>query len=100
MRQRHTFDRGDHLEISLWLVLSRDGSVRCTRASPDLSRDERALSLTLKAPKALWAVPQLRATLTIEAPDPDVPPIDLTAANAALKEALGVDIDLRVNGPE
>lgn len=97
---RYTIDRGDFLVAGLWLVIHRDGSVRSTRAEPDLDRNERAISLTLKVPKALWKTPQLRATLTIEAPDPTAQAIDITAASGALKEALGVDIDLRVNGPE
>jgi len=85
--------------LNLWLVFRDDGSVRLTRGEPDLARNERGMALTVKLPHALFKTPSLRATMTIEAPEPVVPPIDLTAAADALKQSLGVDVDIRVQEP-
>ena len=97
MGQKYSYDRGKYWEVALWLIFDAYGGARLTRGEPDLKRDERAMSLTVKVPHALFNVPSLRATMTIEAPTPIVPPIDLTAAADALKQSLGFDIDIQVN---
>lgn len=85
--------------MSFWLIFDSTGGVRLTRGQPDLSRNERGMSMSVKLPFALFQTPTLRATMTIDAPQPVVPPIDLTAAAEALKASLGVDIDVRINDP-
>ena len=79
-----------------WLIFNYDGGMRMTRREPDVSRNERGMKLTATLPVALFSAPTLRADITVEAPPAGVPPIDTTAANEALKGALGVDIDLRI----
>jgi hypothetical protein len=86
----------DHWEMALWLIFDNTGGVRLTRGEPDVGRNERAMAVTVNVPHALFKAPALRATMTIEAPEPVVPPIDLTTAAAALKQALGFDFDIRV----
>ena len=86
----------DHWDVSFWLVFDSNGGVKSTRAQPSLNRNERAMAMTVKVPYSLFSVPTLRATIDIQSVEPNIPPIDLTAAAAALKGALGVDIDLRV----
>lgn len=92
--------RSDHWEIAFWLIFDSGGGVRLTRAEPGLGRSERGMAMTVKVPHALFRTPALRATMTIEAPEPHVPPIDLTAAAAALKQSLGCDVDVRIIQPE
>lgn len=70
-----------------------------TRGEPDCKRTERAMSLSVHVPHALFATPTLRAIIAIEAPGASVPPIDLTAAAASLKQTLGFDIDVTINAP-
>ena len=100
MARQHSIVRDDHIEASLWLIVRKDGYARMTRGHPELGRDERAVALTLKLPTALWKVPSLQATLTIDAPPVPAPIIDVRAASDALSGVLGVDIDLRVREPE
>lgn len=100
MAGQHTLKRGDHNEVAFWLVFDVSGSIRLTRGRPDLSRNERGMAMLVRVPHALFKTASLSATMTIEAPDPVVPPIDLTAATEALKQALGVDIDVRIVMPE
>ena len=97
MSKQFSLKRADHWECSLWLTFDSEGGVRSTRGQPVLGRNERAMSLTIKVPFALFSTPTLRATMTIEAPEPVAPPIDLTAAAEALKGALGFDFDVRMN---
>lgn len=94
---RHTFTRADTLEYGLWLIFDSEGGARMTRGVPSVDRNERAVSLTVTLPKALFRTPSLSARLTIDAPDQPLPSIDVRAAQEALRTALGVDIDLRVN---
>ena len=95
-----TTTKGDAMDFPFWLIFSSGGNVRLTRTRPSLSRDERAMACNALIPKALFRSPELRATFTIDydgAPNFD---IDVQAASEALKQAIGVDIDLRVNAPE
>jgi hypothetical protein len=57
------------------------------------------MQMTAKLPHALFNRPQLRGTLEVQGPVTEPLHVDVTAAAAALKEALGVDIDLKVNLP-
>lgn len=86
-----------HWHISFWLIFDSNGGVRLTRGEPGLARNERGMSMTARLPGALFRTPTLSGTMTIEAPEPVLPPIDITAAAEALKAALGVDIDLQIN---
>jgi len=95
---RQTYRSGNDLIFAMWLIFAKDGSVRMTRTSPGLDRDERAVALEAKLPLALWATPSLSATLTVEADA--APAINLDIATDALRSALGVDVDLRVVQPE
>ena len=94
--KQFTVRREDHLEVSLWLAFDSSGGVAMTRRQPLLSRDERAMALTVKVPLALFNTPQLRATISIDAPAVAAIQIDATAAAEALRSALGCDIDVRV----
>lgn len=97
---RHTHRRGDHLEFGLWLAFSADGEVRMTRGEPGLAPNERAMSLTIRVPIALFRTPSLRAEIEIPtATDPSgIITADVrSAAEAALKQAIGVDVVLTVN---
>lgn len=90
-----THRTGDSLRFGFWLIFDVDGDVRLTRRPPSLSRTERAVSMDATLPLVLWATPSLRAQLTVEADA--TPTINMEVATAALRSALGVDIDLRVN---
>jgi hypothetical protein len=99
MSPRYSSIRSDRIEYSLWLVFDDTGGVRMTRAAPNLCREERAVALTCTLPKSLFRTPTLRATMTIDDAGAGALAIDVEAANVAIKQALGVDIDLRLNPP-
>ena len=67
-----------------------------TRNKPLISRSERAMAVIARLPKSLFSTPTLSATLTLTDEGAGVIVVNLEAANAALKQALGVDIDLRI----
>lgn len=92
-----SYQHGYTMKFPLWLVFDRDGTVKLYRKSPVLGRDERAMYLDVSLPLSLWNQPSLRANITVEQTDPDAAVLlDLEAAGAALKGALGVDIDLQI----
>jgi hypothetical protein len=97
--QRHSVKRPDHWEVGFWLIFDSDGGVRLTRGEPSLGRNERGMSMVVKVPHVLFKTPALRATIDIQAPEPNVPPIDLTAASEALKQTLGCDVEVRIIEP-
>src|SRR5689334_7193029 len=96
---RYSIDRGKFNEVSFWLIFEAFGGVRLTRGEPDLSRDERSMSVTAKIPHALFNIPTLRASLEVQANDLQLPVFDLRAASEALKASIGVDIDLQIKPP-
>jgi hypothetical protein len=96
MSRQFSTNRGDHWEVALHLIFDSTGGVRLTRGRPDLSRNERSMELVVKVPHALFRTPTMRASIDIQATETAVAPIDLTAAAEALKLALGVDVDIRI----
>lgn len=100
MGQKYSWDRGTFNEIGFWLIFDAWGAVRLTRGEPDLSANERGMKMTAKLPHALFNRPQLSGSITVQEPVSEPMNIDLTAAATALKEALGVEIDLKVVPPE
>lgn len=91
---RHTLRRDGYWDVSFHLIFDSSGGVRLTRGTPALSSKERGMAVTAKVPFSLFRVPQLSAR--IELPDNEAPPaqIDLTAAAAALSEAIGARVEL------
>lgn len=100
MGQKYSYDRGTFNEIAFWLIFDARGGVRMARGEPDLKQGERGMSMVAKLPHALFNVPQLRGSLTVQAPETGPIQIDTTAAAEALKQAIGVDIDLRVTSTD
>lgn len=93
---KYTYDRGTFNDISFWLVFDAWGAVRLTRGEPDLKANERGMQMTAKLPHALFNTPQLRATLSVNAPEQAPIVIDTTAAAEALTRTIGCDVEVRV----
>ena len=86
------------MEYGLWLVFNDKGDVRMSRGQPGLSIGERAVSVTVALPMAIFKTPQLSARLVVEAPDPSThPQIDVQAAESALRAVVGCDVTITVN---
>lgn len=96
MAPRTTRRTSDALTYGFWLVFDSDGGVRLTRTQPNVSRNERAMSLEATLPLSLFATPVLRAEITVAAPEGAAARINLDAAAQAMRQALGVDVDLRI----
>lgn len=88
-----------NLVFHFWLVFDSDGSMRMSRTEPSCGRSEHRMKMAATLPKSLWKTPSLSASITLS--DPGTPPlrIDITAAQEALRQTLGVDVDLRVVEP-
>jgi hypothetical protein len=88
-----------NLDFHFWLVFSSDGAMRMSRTEPSCSRTEHRMKMVATLPKSLWKTPSLSASIVLA--DPGSPPleIDVSAAQDALRETLGVDIELRVIPP-
>lgn len=86
------------LFFDIWLVFKRSGSVRMTIREADIARDERKMFLTVRMPKSLWSSPELKGTITVTDDNREpVLQIDAQAASEALRQAIGVDIDLLIH---
>lgn len=96
MANRSSLRQGDKMNYGFWLVFKKDGGLRMTRTQPDIDRTERAMSVQLTVPLSMFDTPTLRATIAVEGADLAPPVIDVQAAQAALKGALGCDVDLIV----
>ena len=99
MSPRSSVVRSQEIEYSFWLIFDDNGGMRFTRTEPGLDRNERAMSMTAKLPRSLFKTPTLSGSINV--PDQTGGPIsiDVGAASEALRSALGVDIDLKVNAP-
>lgn len=100
MSPRYSTTRSDHIEYCFWLVFDDGGGVRMCRRQPSLNRAERGMSCTAKLPRSLFSTPSLRAVIDITDHAPSAVRIDLAAAGEALRQAIGCDVDLRINTPE
>lgn len=97
---RNTTIGRDAIDYGLWLAFRSDGTVRMTRSQPALDRDERAMSLSIKVPKRIFATPQLSARIEIADPGEHSPQIDIAAAQAALRDVMGVDVEIAITTPQ
>jgi hypothetical protein len=93
---RYTQSYGDFWQYAMYLIFDKSGDVRLTRGYPELKPSERAISLTVDLPKAMFTVPSLRAQITIEPPTAHPPQIDVKAAQEALAGALGANVSITV----
>ena len=101
MGKQYSDVREDRTEYAFWLVFDRHGNLRMTRGAPGLDRTERAMSLHMQVPASLFDTPTLSGTILVEAThEGSKTTVDVRLAESALREALGIDIDLRVNQPE
>lgn len=90
--------------VDCWLIVERgDGGgsprVRVTAGYPNLGRKERAINIKLKLPFALFDTPTLTANIEVDAPDQAVS-IDANAIAAAVRGAVGMDVDIVVAHPD
>lgn len=96
MAPRNSRQVGKCMEFSFWLVFEEAGGVRLTRTEPHPDRAERSMFVVATLPRSLWARPSLRAQLTVDESAPAPTELNLKVAQSALKEATGMDFDLRV----
>lgn len=96
MKKSHSTVKGDHIEYSFWLAFDAQGGMRFSRGEPSTARGERAMQCVARLPRALFKTPELKASITVADHGPSNFSIDVEAAGKALRETLGVDLDLRV----
>ncbi|MFL5900919.1 MAG: hypothetical protein ACJ75S_06935 [Solirubrobacterales bacterium] len=91
-----------HLELDFHLVVGDNiegmqrPSVRVSADRPQLKRNERAINLKMNVPLALFRTPQLAATINIADPGESAVKIDVDAISAAVRGAIGMDVDIQV----
>lgn len=92
----------DTIEYEFWLIAAHNGDIRLTKREPNsLGRDERAMRCCMRLPESLFLVPTLSASIVVE----DAPGRQLDfeavseAVGDALKQSVGVDVDLRIVPP-
>ena len=97
---------GKHtLLLDFWLTIGRGEagserpSVRVTAGQPALGRKERAINLKMELPIALFETPSLSASIVVEHPTQAIS-IDATAVAEAVRQVVGMDIDVSVALPE
>lgn len=93
------------LLLDFWLTIGRGTggsqrpSVKVSAGYPNLARNERAINLKIGLPLALFETPSISATINVESPA-EVVSIDTAAIAEAVRQAIGLDVDIRVAGPE
>lgn len=98
MSNRHSAITAARIVYGLWLIFDESGSIRLTRARPAIGRGERAMELSLAVPRSLFRTPELSASITIESSDNPPPYIDISAAETALRQAIGCDVEISIKG--
>jgi hypothetical protein len=86
--------------FDFWLVFDKEGPMRLTRKAGKLSRNERALFVQATLPQSLWETPTLKASIVVADPGSAQRSVDVAAAAEAVRQAIGLDIDLQVKQPE
>lgn len=101
MAARFGHESGRLLFLDFWLTVGRSETyserpaVRVTASYPKLARNERTINLKMELPLVLFETPSLSATITVDAPAQAVQ-IDAMAAVEAVRQAIGMDVDIRV----
>ncbi len=90
--------------LDFWITIGRDArsqrpSVRATANQPSLARNERAVNITMELPIALWESPAIKASFVVDSPA-TVVTIDAGAVAQAVRQAIGMDIDIAIAVPE
>jgi hypothetical protein len=99
MRRYGTVYR-DRVEFDFWAVFSRDPvSVRVLAGYPSLGRNERAMNLKVVLPNALFETPSLSASISVAAPE-HAPTIDIAGVAEAMRQAIGMDVEITVKDPD
>lgn len=99
MSKRPSQIRRDEIEYAFCLIFDDTGGVRLTRNQGSLARNERSMAVVAKLPITLFQTPSLRAQIGVNGAPPRELKIDIEAASTALRNAIGVDVDLRVIPP-
>ena len=100
MSPRNTTIRADKIEYGFWLMFDADGSVSLTRNEPRTGRGQIAMSCVSTLPRDLFRKPTLTATIVVDPGAPAAFNVNVQAVGDALKNALGLDIDLQVRTTE
>lgn len=100
MTARMTMRRGNDLHFSFWLIFGSDGTMRMTRSKPSTSHHERTMAMEAVLPLALFRTPELKGRIAVADPGTEPIEINLEAAADALRQTLGVDVELHVKHPE
>ncbi|MDH4746644.1 hypothetical protein OMP43_21695 [Sphingomonas sp. CBMAI 2297] len=100
------------IALDFWLIVKRGEqrpgwpvghrftpAVRVKAGEPDLAKNERAVRVEMNVPTAIFETPALHALINIESPQQLVS-IDVAAAAEAVKQATGMDVEIRVVEPE
>lgn len=87
-------------QFDFWLVFDKSGPMKMTRTQPKLSRTKRAVFMEVVLPNAIFETPSLRAKIDVA--DAGTPPMtfNLNAITDAVKQAVGLDIEMRVVTPD
>lgn len=85
------------VEITRWLALSEDGA-RMTTGYPSLEPNERAMAITIRVPRSIFRIPQLKAEVEIG----ETPAAELEAKVRGLADQLaaGTGLQITVTGPK
>ena len=97
-------EHGHALLLDFWLTVGRGTggsdrpSVKVTAGYPSLSRNERAINLKMQLPIALFETPSLTASIKVDAPSQAIT-IDASAVAEAVRQCIGMDVDIAVQQP-
>jgi hypothetical protein len=92
------------LLLDFWLTIGRGTggsdrpSVRVSAGYPNLARHERAINLKIGLPIALFETPSISASINVDSPAQAVS-IDTEAVAEAVRQAIGLDVDIHVASP-
>lgn len=95
---KFSYRKPDHWQIDFWLVFNANGSVRMVRGEPEMYGYERAMRVVARVPHSLFRVPQLSATITLG--EKETPDAHIDIPECALSEALGVRVEIAVQGEQ
>ena len=104
MGTRYGHETRESLNLDFWLTITRGANggapgVKVTAGYPALSRNERAMNLKLMLPLTLFKAPALSATIKVDSPQQAIT-IDATAVAEAVRQSIGMDIDVRIVQPQ
>lgn len=98
MSTRYSSVMMNTVTYNAWLVIDEQGSMRMTRAKPQISARERRVAFKITVPRAIFKTPELRVEATVNGEAPEIDMVEVTKSIEDLMIEKGMVVEIVATG--